>query len=349
MSFRLSTLAVVVLLVVSGCLAPITDETGPSDVPLPGESSSATSTDRTGEAATSTDGNPWGEDPIVVAIENTGEPGRDFAPLVREATTYWEENAKQYTGFNTSYRVVPDAENPDIVVRFVADVPNCNNVTHAAGCAPRVTDSRQIQRPENVSIRAGLSDESTVMVLKHEFGHTLGLDHQDAPQSVMTASSILYTEPQPNASERDFPWGDSEFTVYVDADNASDPDGAREQVRHAFEYFAEGADGSVPSNLTFEYVDSPEDADVTIRFASGSACGGGSGSCAITSGPDPDGDRAIEQYERLDITLVELDTAAVAWHVGNWFAYGLGAEEQSEKPEPFRGASYSERRTAWWE
>ncbi|WP_224333584.1 matrixin family metalloprotease [Haloprofundus halobius] len=346
MSSRLPTLAVVALLLLAGCLGSLADDGGSSDVPLPG--SSSTSTEQNDATAT-TGTNPWGDDPIVVAIENGDEPDREFAPLVRAATDYWEENADEHTGFDVSYRVVPDAENPDIVVQFVDDVPNCANVSHAAGCAPRITDSRQIQRPENVSVRTGLSDESTELVLKHELGHTLGLDHDDEPADVMAASSVLHTEPRPNASERDFPWADPEFTVYVDDENASDPDGAREQVRHAFDYYEDGADGSVPGNLTFEYVDSPDEADVTVRFSDGSACGGNPGSCAVTSGPDPDGDHEVERYERLDITLVDLDTAAVGWHVGTWFAHGLGAEESEEKPEPFQDDSYRNQHSNWWE
>ncbi|KTG08790.1 matrixin [Haloprofundus marisrubri] len=348
MSSRLPTLAVVALLVVTaGCLGSLADGGGSSDAPLPG--SSSTSTDHESETA-STGTNPWGDDPIVVAVENRGEPGREFTPLVRQATSYWEENAREYTGFDVDYRVVPDAENPDLVVEFVDEVPNCDNVTHAAGCAPRITDARQIQRPETVSVRTGLSDESTELVVRHELGHTLGLGHDDEPADVMAASSVLYTEPQPNATERAFPWDDAHFTVYADTESADDPEAAREQIRHAFEYYENGADGSVPANLTFEYVDSPEDADVKVLFEDGSACGDGPGSCAVSSGPDPDGDSAIERYEQLEITLVDLDSAAIGWHVGAWFAtYGVGAEDPADKPEPFQDAGYSERRSNWWE
>ncbi|WP_117594268.1 matrixin family metalloprotease [Haloprofundus halophilus] len=349
MSSRLPTLAVVALLLVAGCLGSLADGGGSSDVPLP--SSSSTSTDRE-RATASTGTNPWGDDPVVVAIENRDEPDREFAPLVREATSYWEQNGREYTGFDVAYRVVPDAEDPDIVVEFVDEVPNCSNVTGAAGCAPRITDSRQIQRPETVSVRTGLSDASTELVLRHEFGHTLGLGHDDEPADVMAASSVLHTEPQPNATERAFPWADPHFTVYADTDDASDPEAAREQIRHAFGYYEEGADENVPGNLTFEYVDSPEDADVRIQFAEDSACDDGPGSCAVSSGPDPDGDGAIEEYERLEITLVELDSDAIGWHVGTWFAtYGLGAENPADKPEPFQDPDpdYDEIRSEWWE
>ena len=62
-----------------------------------------------------------------------------------------------------------------------------------------------------------------------------------------------------------------------------------------------------------------------------------------------DGDGAVETYSELRISLVDLDTDAVGWHVGYWLAFGFGAEPDSEKPPPFRDASYEERRSAWWE
>ena len=55
---------------------------------------------------------------------------------------------------------------------------------------------------------------------------------------------------------------------------------------------------------------------------------------------DPDQD--------IDLDDLDLDTDAVAWHTGYWLAYGLGAEDDSEKPSPFRNASYEERRSEWW-
>ena len=90
-------------------------------------------------------------------------------------------------------------------------------------------------------------------------------------------------------------------------------------------------------------------ADVVVRSVETSPCGEGAASCGATTGPDPDGDGAIETYSRLRISLVDLDTDAVAWHVGYWLAYGFGAEDDAEKPPPFRDASYEDRRSEWWE
>ncbi|MFB6130598.1 MAG: matrixin family metalloprotease [Salinigranum sp.] len=358
---RFVVVALALLLVLAGCQSLPVGPGSPTGTASPGRGAASPETaspspTRSSATAAGTAGsppgatarsrhNPWGSDPVVVAIADPAEPSRRFAPLVRRATAYWERHGRQYLGFDTSFVVRPDAENPDIVVRFVRHVPRCG-VVDAAGCAPLINDSRQIDRPEPIWIRGGLSNDSTVLVVEHELGHALGLTHADAPADVMAAKAVLYTRPKPNATERDFPWRDANFTVYVDASNASDPAGARRQIGHALAYYEAGAPG-MPSNVSFRRVDSPAAADIVVRFDDAS-CGSDPGSCVSTLGTDPDGDGAIERYTKLRITLVNLDTAAVGWHVGNWLAFALGAESPAERPPPFRNATYEERRSHWW-
>jgi hypothetical protein len=354
-------LALVVLL--AGCAGPT--DVGPTPTPAPEpttavqpETTTGNSTDEgtaTGDDTSTptpvaAGESPWGSDPVVVGIDpGPAASEQNLTTIVREATAYWEANAEQYAGYAIDYRVDPDATDPDVRIEFVESVADCGDVADAVGCAPLITDRRQIDRPVGVSVVTGLSDESTVLVVQHELGHTLGLTHDDAPQDVMAARSVLFTQPRPDATERDFPWADGEFTVYVDAVNASDPAGVREQVGHALDYYEAGAPG-MPDNLTFRRVDSRAEADLVVDFADESPCdpGDGPGSCVATFGSDPDGDQAIEQYSRLRVTLVRLDTDAVGWHVGYWLAYGLGAEDDADKPAPFRDASYDERRSEWW-
>lgn len=352
---RLSVLAVCCLVLLAGCNAPLLGRDGgvqtgaPANVdtrtPVSGPSATAQSSDPSTRVAARS--SPWGDDPVVVGID--APDGREYAPLLRKATAYWEANARRYAGYDIDYEVRPNADSPDVAVRFVDDVPTCGHTRDAVGCAPLITDRRQRSATEEVYVETGLSDDSTVLVLEHELGHTLGLKHSDAPQHVMEAKSILYTQPQPNATERAFPWKDTDFTVYVDAANASDPDVARDQVGHALDYYEGGADGTVPSNLTFRYVDSPENADIVVSFDDSSTCSDTAGSCFRTVGPDPDGDDAIEWYSQLRIVLVGLDSDAVGWHVGNWLAYGFGMEDADEVPPPFRNASYRDRRSEWWQ
>jgi hypothetical protein len=351
-----AALALVTVVVLAGCTTPFV----PSDGTGTGTPAPTAATERPTDATTGTtdppgtrdpaarpSANPWGTETIVVAVRNEGGRERAFAPLVREATEFWAANDDRYLGFPVTYEVRPDADDPDIVVTFTDDVPDCGEVSDAAGCAPLITDPRAIDRPETVWVETGLSDDSTTLVTKHELGHTLGLTHDDGPRSVMRAASVLYTEPRRNATERSFPWADGAFTVRVDAADAEDPDGARRQVDNALGYYADGAPG-MPSNLTFADAGADADAEVRVRFGRTAACDA-QGSCVETYGTDPDGDGAIETYERVVITLVGIDTDAVGWHVGYWLAYAFGAEPDAEKPPPFREASPRERRSAWWE
>lgn len=345
----------VLLVVLAGCLGPLgsgdavddpragSTETGETAAVEGGEATAASR----GSAGTGPGTGPWGER-VVVGVRSSAEPGRDYAALVREATEFWEANAEQYTGYPIQYEVRPDAPDPDLVVEFVETVPDCNGVGDAAGCAPVITDSRQIDRPETVYVRGGLSNSSTVLVVEHELGHTLGLGHDDAPADVMAARSVLYTQPRTDAVDRTFPWRNGSFAVYVDDRNASDPDRADEQIAHALDYYEAGAEG-MPSNLSFSRVDDPDAAQVVVTFTDSSPCGAGAGSCIETVGPDPDGDGAVETYARIRIVLVSLDTEAVGWHTGYWLAHGLGAEADADKPAPFRNATYRERRSRWWE
>jgi hypothetical protein len=348
------TVALVGLLVLAGCTTPLDPAaTTPSDAPTPAAADgpaprperSATST---APAATASPGeNPWGDDPVVVAVRNEGERDRSFAPRVREAAAFWEANDEQYLGFPVEYEVRPDAADPDLVIAFTDTLPDCGGVADAVGCAPRITDPRMVDQPETVWVTTGLSNGSTTLVTKHELGHTLGLGHADEPRSVMQARSVIYTEPRPNATERAFPWADGEFTVRVDRANASDAEGASRQVDRALAYYEDGPPG-MPDNLSFERTGAAE-AAVSVRFGATPACRGPSGSCIDTYGTDPDGDGAIETYTRVEIRLVGLDTDTVGWHVGYWLAHVFGAEVDGEKPPPFRDASYRERRGEWWE
>ena len=188
-------------------------------------------------------------------------------------------------------------------------------------------------------------------MLKHELGHTLGLTHGDEPRSVMRPESRLTTRPETNATDRAFPWRSETLDVHVVADvppvqrNATD-----RQVAAALDYFEAGAGGTIPEAVRFRRVGSAADADVVVTVTGEDDCQPESGSCGRLSGGDPDGDGALEYYDRLEVTVVGMDTPAVAWHVGRWLGVGFGLESESEYPEPLRErATYEERRSEWWE
>lgn len=291
--------------------------------------------------------NPWGKERLTVAINNTANESRNFRPLVRDALDFWETNDTRYLGFGVTYELEPDAEDPDLVIGIVEDIDSCANVSDPAGCAPYVTGDGSVSPPVTVRIAGAYSNDSTRLILKHELGHTLGLNHSAEPASVMAPRSSLTTLPQPNATERRLPWRDANFTVYLDgvADGQ-----VRDQIDRALEYYARGANGTVPENVTYTVVENRSDADVVIESADDLACREGDvGSCGRVRGTDPDGDGALERYERLHIAIGDVDADAVGWHVGYWLGYGFGFEDESDWPEPFRDASYDDRRSEWWE
>lgn len=349
----LPVLVVVLTVVLAGCTVvfPPADEspttTAPDAVASPTPTPTA-SGEGTGPTTTADADRIWPDEPIVVAIEDATGDDRDFAPLARAALDYWEGNASRYAGYPVEFVLEPDAADPDVEMRVVRDITDCDGTGDAVGCAPYVTDRDRIDRPVTVQIVAGLSDESTIHVIKHELGHVLGLDHGDAPQDVMAPGTLVTTLPKANATDRDVPWKDDALTVHVNDSGVADGDAVRDQIRHAVRYYDRGADGTVPENVSFEFVDDPERADVVISFPDEMPCGAGDGSCGRRVGVDEDGDGALEYYTRLEITLTNVDVEATGWHVGYWLGYAFGFEDPSDWPEPLRDASPDERRSDWW-
>jgi hypothetical protein len=300
--------------------------------------------------------NPWGKQTLTVAIKNKMEGDRTFVPLVQNALAYWEENSRQYAGYSINYRLDQNAANPDITISFVSTIKNCGEKRGVEGCAPFIQSTKDLKKPGpvQVQIRGGYTNESTTQLLIHEFGHTLGLDHGDAPKGVMAAESDLTTRSRPNVTERALPWDHSTLTVAVDRSTVpgSKRGAVNKQIQTALNYYARGAGGTVPERVSFRRVSNPETADVVIRFSQNSPCSDlRTGSCSVASGYDPDDDDAIETYAGVEITLTDVDTNTIAWHVANRIGEdAFGFDEPSDFPKPLRNSVDSRvRQSNWWE
>jgi hypothetical protein len=363
--------ALAMLLLTAGCVAPAvpgvdqpadggngngddgasgTTGEGGGDAGRAGTSGGGSGSDGTGtEVVGPVD--PYGGKTLVVAIDYEVDRTRDYAPLVRRALAFWEANASRHAGYDVSYRLEPGAAEPDFVVSVVDRIGDCGSVDdHSAGCAPYITGPQQFSPPERIRVVQGLSDESTVQVLIHEFGHTLGLGHDDEPQSVMRARGRLATLPRTDARNRSYAWADDELTLYVDVQNdAGDRPTVERQVRETIAYFDRGADGTVPENVSFVRTSNRSRADVVVQVGGTNPCDGDSGSCRRIRGLDPDVDNRLETYDRLEVYVFGLEPEAVGWHVGRHLGYTLGLNEEAEYPQPLRSsASYEDRRTEWW-
>lgn len=297
--------------------------------------------------------NPYHDRVLSVSYETPAGDDRNYDPLVHQAMVYWSEQGSGAVGYDVGFRRAEAGETADVHVRFVERVGECGaeDGDHTAGCAPVVETPAQVDRPVDVSVRAGLSNESTVRVLKHELGHVLGLSHGEGPGDVMAARADLTTQPRTDATDRALPWRTDDLHVYLDlaAVDEGDRDDVRRQVGAALHYYMDGAGGTVPSNVTFYRTDDREDAHVVVRATDRDDCRDGPGSCGTVTGDDLDGDGNLDHHDRLTVLLVDLDSEAVAWHVGRWLGRGFGHEE-GEFPDPLEeDAGYDQRRSNWWD
>lgn len=291
--------------------------------------------------------NPWRGEELVVALDVPDGQYDYYRPLLEAALSYWEDNAGNYA-FPVSFRLEPNASDPDIRADVVEEIYDCAGTKDTAGCALTVEDWNALPDTVEFEVRSGLSEETTTDVMKHELGHVLGLRHGDRPKGVMAPTSEGALRDRPDATERALPWNESTLTVAVDLANVSDGERGevREQVDRALDFYEDGANGTVPANVTFENATDETSADVRITFADGDACGGGP-ACTSLDGSDVDADEAFEYYDSLAVTLADVDTEATGWYVARSLAVGFGNDERHLPPE-LRNATYFDRRSEWW-
>jgi len=319
---------------------------GCSGVDLPGGSSGGPAAADAGDGPPYPD--PWPGSPTVVAINDTTTDERNLTVPVANAIAYWNENDDRYGTYTAEFVLRPDAEDPDVLVEFVGRIDECGHVTkeETVGCAPILSNRSLAERPTTVRIETGYTDESTELIVEHEFGHVLGLNHGDEPASLMTGyADRLDRLPMANVSERRYTWKKADLALYVDHESLP---GSREtidrQIGHAIAYYESGADGGVPDNITLTRIDDREAADVVIT--------GGDIDGASTSrlnGVSPDADPALEYYTNQTIVVSrDTDPETLGWHVGFWLGDSLLAPDSWEElPEPFDDPDTDDRRD-WW-
>lgn len=132
--------------------------------------------------------NPYDKETLTVGLEQEVPADEETHDIVEEALEYWEDNVDTYAGYAIEYDYQPNADEVDVLITVVEEIVTCGTHTgEIMGCAPLVED----RAPETAQIRivSGYRRKWMQETLKHELGHTLGLDHDDEPAHIMSNDS----------------------------------------------------------------------------------------------------------------------------------------------------------------
>lgn len=347
------TLAVVAAVLLAGCgaggpsTATRTTGAGTSTAPDTPTATPTPTATATATPAPSYD-NPWNERVVTVEVVGTE---RDVRPLVKRALSYWEANAAPETAYNeVEFRLVDSARTADVQVR-VTEILRCGGtVDSAVGCAPLPGDDGRHRGQVDVRVAPGYTDASTVSILKHEFGHTLGLGHT-SKLPFMTAANELRTLPQTDAANRTNPWGQSGIAVYVDrsAVPAGLNDTVVEQMTHVFTYFNNGGEGATPPNVTLTRTDSRAEADVVIELVRNDEIENRDYANGWWYGTNPDTDERLETVTNATVRVaynVNRADGYIGWATGYYVAAALQAS-YDDLPPPWSDEDVTYR-DEWW-
>lgn len=291
--------------------------------------------------------NPWNQEIVPVRINDSADDGRNTTALTIEAIDYWNANVERYTDFEYRFVLADDPDDARAEIQFKESVDSCEeHDTDVAGCASYLHQGTTAGDLEVVEVQSRSSNAAVLATTRHEFGHLVGLNHSDEPLDLMAQS---YEGDIRDATDRPFPWYGDTLHVAVEPDAIDgDPAVVREQVRHAVEYYDDGSAGTVPENVSVVVSDEPDFAEVVVTNDSDRGCTIGDGSQGIFSVRNLDTDEQAELYTRMTICVGSVGEDAVGWHTGYWLGSAFGLEG-GERAEVFQDATYSERRSEWWE
>ncbi|MFB6284165.1 MAG: matrixin family metalloprotease [Halobacteria archaeon] len=292
--------------------------------------------------------NPWQQRKVTVGIDRSTDIGRNYSSHVRKAVNYWMNNMNK-ADYRIYFDVDPDATNPDVMVVVKESIEKCNRNPVSgiiAGCTKLIENKPNLKIPTPVELKVDwrLSDEVLLTTLKHEFGHILGLEHDDEPAELMRHNATGY-------NRFDLPWNQNRTYLYVDnVDEIRNNRDFYRQIEHVAEYF------TTELNKNVSVTRFPSEADVYVSVPSDMNCSEGNhrvskrsghASCTSAIGDyDDDGERDVKI--KLNQTYGEQPKVkAAGWHVGYWLARLYGYPRH-EVPEVFDPESPGNERVEWW-
>ncbi|WP_253737987.1 matrixin family metalloprotease [Halohasta salina] len=294
--------------------------------------------------------NPWETQKITVSIVDQPND-RDYQPLIEESLARWNRDLET-VGWDGRFVYDATADDPDVPVHIVDEINQCGSELYydteqpLLGCAPIYNQTGEaLERPERVEIVTSLNDSSTIDVITHEIGHTLGLTHNDTDSwPVMNKTSTVATTLQPNATERVNPFESETISVYYNESEHSLNDYERGELDDVWSYYNRGESEIVPSNVSFEKVTDESEADLVIQIVDEVESGV---SRATYDGFDPDADDAVETYSTVNIVVQsDVNQDYVAWHVGRWTTYVFSSQEEGVLPDELTSRDPETRQ--WW-
>lgn len=207
--------------------------------------------------------NPYGTETLTVAVVDESSTGYNRSVELQNTFRFWEHHAVEHAGYPIQYERDDNASNPDVILKFVDEIRYCGldgGSGKTLGCAPIV------DKPPRDSVQLRVvnryNQATTERILKHEFGHTLGLNHSSSPEIMREKTT---TAPQA-----------VEVPYAVDIDrSAYQPTKVKNQIAGGIEFIESGGNGSIVSEVTFREVDDHANAAIYFDITSDrNACDG---------------------------------------------------------------------------
>lgn len=210
--------------------------------------------------------NPYGSQTLEVYLQDASSNEIDRHEELNETFEYWEENGEEYLGYPVEFEYSDFKDQANIVVSLKDGIRNCGSGlsphdSNTLGCSPVVTESSHTDDVA-VQIDNSYTSNDTKELLKHEFGHALGLDHDDEPVDVMDSHQVVTPL-------------EETLRYSVSIDSEYDETEVREQIDGAIGFINDGSNKTMITDLELKEVDDRSTSFIHISVsADRDACDG---------------------------------------------------------------------------